>query len=147
MLRLNHGAISPHQCEDKLLPTLASFSRDRADLSVMSTRCLHTCFLFSFFFPLQWLLVPAGYIGSDAAQEGVEVAIDPVELRHKTSRRSQKSVLLRVRQSTDVFSGYGRCLDTTTDFWNYPPKSGENLGKNKEHLHVALLLLIHKICL
>lgn len=68
----------------------------------MPTRCLHTCFFFFFFFFLNdyW----CQYIRSDAAQTEAEVAIDPVELRQDVETQP-KSVLLGVRQSTDVFSG------------------------------------------
>lgn len=123
MLRHNHGAISLRPCEGKLLPTLAYSRRDRVGLSLMPTRCLHTCLFFNGYC--------RQYTRSDAAETGAEVAIDPVELRQDVETQP-KSVLLRVRQSTDVCSGwYGRWLDTTRDWWYCLPKSSREFGQKR----------------
>lgn len=69
MLRLNHGAISPRLCEAKLLPTLASFRGDRAALSLMPSRCSHTCF---FFPPFSSLIIAASIWGAMQQKRGLK---------------------------------------------------------------------------
>lgn len=50
------------------------------------------------------MIIIAASSRSDAAETEAEVATDPVELRQDVETQP-KSVLLRVRQSRDVYSG------------------------------------------